>query len=240
MMLKVLVYAYLSNIYSSRQMKESLNQNIYFMWLSWMNMPDHNTINRFRGKRMEGKLKDIFDYGAKHWPENLRKYEQQQEILIERNSFSKTDVDATFMRTKEDHMKNGQLKPCYNWQFSTNNQIIVNYTITQTTTDTTTLIEHLESHKQQYGSYPETATADSGYGSEENYQYLEDNQIQGFVKFNYFHKEQTRKFKEDIFRRENHYYNPQQDCFYCPMGQKMQKIGEAKASEKHLLDLDKT
>ena len=334
MLLKVLVYAYLRNIYSSRQMEDSLKENIYFMWLSGMNMPDHNTINRFRGKRLEGHLKDIFsavvlllaeeghlsikevfvdgtrieananrytfvwgkaiatqkqkirnqleslwayaqnvynkelqepetpdfteisaekveetirqinqklkdkeidkevkkklEYGAKHWPENLRKYEWQQEILKERNSFSKTDRDATFMRTKEDHMKNGQLKPCYNWQFSTNNQFVVNYTVTQTTTDTTTLIEHLESYKQQYGSYPETATADSGYGSEENYQFIEEKEIEGFIKFNYFHKEQTCKFKEDIFRRENHYYNPEQDCFYCPMGQKMQKIGEGK------------
>jgi transposase len=334
MLLKVLIYAYLRNIYSSRQMEDSLRENIYFMWLSGMNMPDHNTINRFRGKRLEGHLKDIFsavvvllaeeghlsikevfvdgtkieananrytfvwgksistqkqkiksqleslwayaqkvyntelqepetpdfteisaekveeairqinqklkdkeidrevkkklDYVAKHWPENLRKYESQQEILNQRNSFSKTDTDATFMRTKEDHMKNGQLKPCYNWQISTNNQFVVNYTVTQTTTDTTTLIEHLESHKDQYGSYPETATADSGYGSEENYQFIEEKQIKGFVKFNYFHKEQTSKFKEDIFRRENHYYNPELDCFYCPMGQKMQKVGEGK------------
>jgi hypothetical protein len=96
------------------------------------------------------------------------------------------------------------------------------------TTDTTTLIEHLESHKDQFGSYPETATADSGYGSEENYQFIEEKQIEGFIKFNYFHKEQTRKFKEDVFPRKNHYYNPKQDCFYCPMGQKMQKIGEGK------------
>ena len=60
MLLKVLVYAYLRNIYSSRQMEDSLKENIYFMWLSGMNMPDHNTINRFRGKRLEGHLKDIF------------------------------------------------------------------------------------------------------------------------------------------------------------------------------------
>jgi transposase len=334
MLLKVLIYAYLRNVYSSRQMEDSLKENIYFMWLSGMNKPDHNTINRFRGKRLEGQLKDIFssvvillaeegqlsikevfvdgtkieananrytfvwgnaiptqitkiknqleslwsyaqnvynsellesetpdfteisaekveetirqinralkdkeldkevkkklEYGAKHWPENIRKYQIQKEVLQERNSFSKTDPDATFMRTKEDHMKNGQLKPCYNWQFSTNNQFVVNYTVTQTTTDTTTLIEHIESYKHQYGCYPETATADSGYGSEENYQYLDDNEIEGFVKFNYFHLEQTKKFKEDIFRRENHYYNPEQDCFYCPMGQKMQNIGEGK------------
>lgn len=79
-------------------------------------------------------------------------------------------------------MKNGQLKPCYNWQFSTNNQFVVNYTVTQTTTDTTTLIEHLESHKDQYGSYPETATADSGFKSEENYQFIEEKEIEGFIK----------------------------------------------------------
>ena len=60
MLLKVLVYAYLRNIYSSRQMEESLKENIYFMWISGMNKPDHNTINRFRGKRLEGQLKDIF------------------------------------------------------------------------------------------------------------------------------------------------------------------------------------
>lgn len=60
MLLKVLIYAYLRNIYSSRQMEYSLRENIYFMWLSGMNQPDHNTINRFRGKRLEGQLKDIF------------------------------------------------------------------------------------------------------------------------------------------------------------------------------------
>lgn len=60
MLLKVLIYAYLRNIYSSRQMEDSLRENIYFMWLSGMNQPDHNTINRFRGKRLEGHLKDIF------------------------------------------------------------------------------------------------------------------------------------------------------------------------------------
>jgi len=60
MLLKVLIYSYLRNVYSSRQMEDSLKENIYFMWLSGMNMPDHNTINRFRGKRLEGQLKDIF------------------------------------------------------------------------------------------------------------------------------------------------------------------------------------
>ena len=60
MLLKVLIYAYLKNIYSSRQMEEALKENIHFMWLSGMSKPDHNTINRFRGKRLDGNLKEIF------------------------------------------------------------------------------------------------------------------------------------------------------------------------------------
>ena len=163
----------------------------------------------------------------KHWPENLSKYAAQEQILNGRNSYSKTDTDATFMRMKEDHMKNGQLKPAYNRQFSTNNQFIVNFTVHQTTTDTTTLEEHLEEHKKLYQEHPEEATADSGYGSEENYDYLEKNNIKGYVKFNYFHKEQTKKFKSDIFHKNNLYYNEQDDCYYCPMGQRMGKSGTA-------------
>jgi len=60
MLLKVLIYAYLKNIYSSRQIEEALKENIHFMWLSGMSKPDHNTINRFRGKRLDGNLKEIF------------------------------------------------------------------------------------------------------------------------------------------------------------------------------------
>ena len=60
MLLKVLVYAYLKTIYSSRQIEEALKENIHFMWLSGMSKPDHNTINRFRGKRLDGNLKEIF------------------------------------------------------------------------------------------------------------------------------------------------------------------------------------
>jgi transposase len=60
MLLKVLIYAYLKNIYSSRQIEEALKENIHFMWLSGMSTPDHNTINRFRGKRLDGNLKEIF------------------------------------------------------------------------------------------------------------------------------------------------------------------------------------
>ena len=130
------------------------------------------------------------------------------------------------MRMKDDHMQNGQLKPGYNWQISTNNQMIVNYSIHQTAGDTTTLIDHIEGYHNLYKMYPQALTADAGYGSHENYKYAEENDIQAFVKYNYFHKEQKRKWQQDISKSDNLYYNKEQDCFYCPIGQKMEKIGE--------------
>lgn len=60
MLLKVLVFAYINNIYSSRKIEEALQNNIHFMWLSAMNTPDHNTINRFRGERLKEVLRNIF------------------------------------------------------------------------------------------------------------------------------------------------------------------------------------
>ncbi|MBZ4044806.1 IS1182 family transposase, partial [Flavobacterium hibisci] len=81
----------------------------------------------------------------KNWPKNLEKYKQQEEILQNRNSFSKTDTDATFMRMKEDHMLNGQLKPAYNLQISTNKQFILHYSLHPNPTDTKTLSPHIDS-----------------------------------------------------------------------------------------------
>ena len=64
MLLKVLVYAYINNIYSSRKIEESLQQNIHFMWLSGMSQPDHNTINRFRSEKLKEPLKNIHSGGS--------------------------------------------------------------------------------------------------------------------------------------------------------------------------------
>ena len=60
MLLKVLVYGYLCNIYSSRKLEEAIKQNVHFMWLSAMNRPDHNTLNRFRSDRLKDEIKQIF------------------------------------------------------------------------------------------------------------------------------------------------------------------------------------
>lgn len=102
------------------------------------------------------------------------------------------------MRMREDHMLNGQLKPGYNFEIFTNNQYIVNYSIHQITADTTTLQEHTEIYKHQYNQTPEIITADAGYGSEENYQYLKGNNIENYVKHNYFDKDQSQKKIKNI------------------------------------------
>jgi len=91
-------------------------------------------------KPVSKQIKQKLNYAKKNWPKNLKKYAEQEKILNGRNSFSKTDIDATFMRMKEDHMLNGQLKPANNFQISTNNQYIVNYSLHATTADTTTLL----------------------------------------------------------------------------------------------------
>jgi len=132
------------------------------------------------------------------------------------------------MRMKDDHMQNGQLKPGYNLQISTNSQYIANYTLAQTTADTTTLINHLEEHQANYNELPTTLTADAGYGSEENYQALENDEIEAFVKYNCFHKEQREAKSSKIkkpFTVDKLYYNSATDTYYCPMGQAMECIG---------------
>ena len=93
-------------------------------------------------------------------------------------------------------MKNGQLKAGYNVQISSNNQYIVNYSIHQKPTDTTTLPEHIESLKGKYNQRPEVVVADAGYGSEENYRYMAEEKIEAYVKYNYFDKEQKKEKKD--------------------------------------------
>jgi len=341
MLLKVIIYGYLNNIYSSRKIEQAVQSNIHFMWLAGMQRPDHNTINRFRLDKLKGVLKQVFaqvvmlmaeqgivdiktvyvdgtkleananrytfvwgksvkkhkariktqleelwkyaesvakeelmdnnpttfpeldaeqvsktidsineaikdktidkkvkqklNYAKKNWPANMAKYTEQEKRLGDRNSYSKTDPDATFMRMKDDHMRNGQLKAAYNWQISTSNQYIVNYDIYQNPGDTLTLPDHLEQYANLYNQHPDTVVADAGYGSEQNYTLLENKEINAFVKYNYFHKEQKSKGRikpKDDFRPEHLYYNEKDDFFICPMGQKMEKKYNRKIQTK--------
>ena len=151
----------------------------------------------------------------------LKKYEEQERLLNGRNSYSKTDTEATFMRMKEDHMLNGQLKPGYNVQIGTENQFILNYSIHQDAGDTGTLPSNLEKFKSLYKKYPQRVIADSGYGSEENYEYLKEKGIDGYVKYNYFHKEQKKSFKKQIYRVENLRYDEEKDEYICPNNKRL-------------------
>lgn len=172
-------------------------------------------------KKQQKQLKQLKE---EHLP-RLEKYEQQLEILGERNSYSKTDPDSTFMRMKEDHMKNGQLKPAYNVQISTENQLITNFSMHQRPGDTATLIPHLEQFKQQHDKQSSIVVADAGYGSEQNYEYVENENTEAYIKYNYFHKEQKRSFKNNAFLPSNLFYNKEDNYLVCPLGQHMNFIG---------------
>ena len=99
--------------------------------------------------------------------QRLLKYKECYEVLgTGRNSYSKTDIAATFMRMKDDHMKNGQLKLAYNVQIVVENYFIIHSYISNDRIGYNTLISVLEKHKNAFGAYPKEATADSGYSSE--------------------------------------------------------------------------
>jgi hypothetical protein len=178
------------------------------------------------GKEISKKKRQQLNYAKKNWPSNVEKYARQEKILGKRNSYSKTDTDATFMRLKEDHMKNGQLKPAHNVQLSSNNQFIVNYSLHQNPTDTTTLKAHLSTFYSLYKQYPDVLTADAGYGSEENFLLLSNRKIKGYVKHNQF--DRTLRNKEtDWFKSENLEYDKKKDVVYCRIGEPMAYIGTA-------------
>ena len=127
----------------------------------------------------------------------------------DRNSYSKTDVEAIFMRMKEDHMLNGQLKPAYNVQIAVENYFIIHSYISSDRTDYNTLIPVLEKHKTAFGSYPEAATADSGYCSEKNLLFLKENSITGYIKLQDHEKRKTRAYAADISK----YYNMKRETY---------------------------
>ncbi len=334
MMLKVLFYAYMNNIYSCRKIGKQLLENIHYMWLSGNQTPDFRTINNFRSLHLKGTINQLFtqvvlmlvemgyislqtvyidgtkmesranrytfvwrktveknkakleekirkilemiDEGIaqdnlpddepptpidadelkkriaqinrenlskeekkavktleeKHLPK-LQEYENHLEVLGERNSYSKTDKSATFMRMKDDHMQNGQLKPAYNLQISTENQFLTHFDFFANPTDTLTMIPFFEGWQERYSRTPKTAVADAGFGSEENYGFMEDNDIEAYVKYNYFHAEQKKKFRENGFIAQNLFYNAPDDYFVCPMGQHLQNKGKTTKTNQH-------
>lgn len=152
----------------------------------------------------------------------LARYEQQKACFGDRNSYSKTDPDATFMRMKEDHMKNGQLKPGYNVQMATENQFVLFYSLHQRPTDTRCFIPHMEQLGASSLPMPKTVIADAGYGSEENYLYAMGGETEPsfdfLIPYGTYMKEKTRRYQKDIRHASNWTYEEHDDRFVCPNG----------------------
>ena len=132
-----------------------------------------------------------------------RKYEKAKRICGKRNSYSKTDRDTTFMRMKEDQGEtkvrtgNGQLKPAYNVPIGTEGGFVGGYDLFPNPGDTLMMKRHLERQQERLGVRPKAVIADAGYGSEENYQYREDNGTVAEVTYGTYRKERTKEGKED-------------------------------------------
>lgn len=182
-----------------------------------------------------GKHKTLLQKTIEELDEYLgrfKKYVKQLHLCGERNSYSKTDIDATFMRMKEDYMKNGQLKPAYNVQFGVDSEYIVWVMAGPQPTDTTTLIPFLNETREYLKHKYEKIITDSGYESEENYVYLEKNEQLAFIKPANYEISKTRKYKTDISRKENMEYCGESDYYICRYGKKLKVTGEKKSKSK--------
>ncbi len=157
--------------------------------------------------------------------DKLAEYDGRLLQMGERNSMSKTDPEATFMRMKEDAMNNGQTKPGYNLQIGTENQFITDFALFPNPTDTLTMIPFFNSFLERYHRLPSGAVADSGYGSEENYRFMEEAGMQAYVKYNRFHIELRPRYNPNPFHHDTFHYNADEDYYVCPMGQHMTRIG---------------
>lgn len=335
LLFKVVLYACCRGIYSSREIERACRENVNFMYLlEGQNVPDHNTIARFRSQHLPEAVEDLlqqmvqllvahgeisfeesavfidgtkieanagrytfvwktrvskdqeklgnkivtdlplllekagvgitvpkqitvqqlkklrkklyakkedhgiaFVYGKGHhksglqkaietinnWLERLKKYNLDIYICGDRNSYSKTDRDATFMHMKEDHMKNGQLKPGYNVNVATVSEYIIGNYISADRTDTKTLIPFLEKLCKKHPV--KRVVVDSGYESEENYHYVDGSeQLSLFVKPSNHEQKKQRKYQTDIGRRENMPYNAEKDEYTCAQGKQLTAV----------------
>lgn len=176
---------------------------------------------RLRGDPKDKKLAKSVRKMEKDYLPRQKKYEEQEKKLGDRNSYSRTDEDATFMRMKGEPRGKVHPKPGYNIQMGTEDQFVVGYSVHQRPTDFCCFIPHLEQVKDRLGKLPDSVIADSGYGSEENYDYLEKAEVEPYVKDKAFHQEQTRKYKNNPFLVHNLGYEKEKDAFICPAGKRL-------------------
>jgi transposase len=333
---KIFVYSHMNNIFSTRKIETACRRDINFIWLlEGRKAPDHNTLARFRKKRLAGvvddlfyqlvkkleelgeiEFKNIFIDGTKieanankysfvwkkatskfeaklfekvknfieeindtfkttfdipelkvdldnlkkileflnkkkveeniefvegkgkrknkvqravekigEFIEKQEKYDNYNDIFDGRNSFSKTDKDATFMHMKEDHMRNSQLKPGYNIQIGVEGEYLVGVDISSERSDQLTLIPFLEKLSEGLPKKYTNIVADAGYESEENYVYLEKKGQNSFIKPQSYEGMKKAKFKKDISKRENMHYDSTKDEYTCHNNKKLKPIG---------------
>ena len=338
-MFTILVYGYMEGIYSSRALEKACKRDINFKWLlQGQQPPGHNSIARFRSKRLKGCIENLFNqfikklgelkeiefdnifidgtkieasanrytfvwkksiaknetnlqdkikeiflkinqnlhlcfiidnsiisvddatllknilysivdnnklefvHGKGRRKSKLQKYIEELDKFIEkqsyynncngifkgRNSFSKTDHDATFMHMKEDHMKNGQLKPAYNIQIGVEGEYIVGVDVSNERSDQLTFIPFLDKLENNLSKKYNSVTADAGYESEENYMHLESNNQEAYIKPATYEKSKTKKFKSDISKRENMIFNVEDNYYICSAGKRLFYKGEQK------------
>lgn len=335
-MYKVLTYAYMNGIYSSRKIESACKRDINFMWLlEGENTPDHATIARFRKTFLQEAVEDLFyqlieylhsqgelnfenlfvdgtkiescankytfvwkkavnkneakmfdkitssltqfntEYSTEftvskdtivtdlmrildfledtriksniefcngigkrktqlqRYTEEFSDYRLRQEkydmhngLFDGRNSYSKTDTDATFMHMKDDHMRNAQLKPGYNVQIGVESEYITGVGIYSDRSDVNTLIPFLESLAKNTGKTYTNIIADSGYESEENYLYLDEKNQKYYIKPQSYELWKRRSFKNDISKRENMGYDEEKDEYTCKNGKKLIYAGK--------------
>lgn len=169
-----------------------------------------------RKTQLQKSIETLEDY-----LDRLKGYTKKLHICGKRNSYSKTDPDATFMRMKEDAMGNGQLKPAFNLQHGVDSEYIVWLTIGPQPTDTTTLIPFLKETEEYLTFKYQKIIADAGYESEENYVFLDQNQQLAFIKPSNYEISKKRKYRNDIGRIENVKYDEKSDSYICKNGKQL-------------------
>lgn len=180
-----------------------------------------------KGRRkpaLQKAVEEVENYLARQ-----KKYNDYNHSFGERNSFSKTDRDATFMRMKEDHMKNGQLKPAYNAVLAVDSEYIIAAMISQERSDVGTFIPMMEKLKDLGYTKP---VVDAGFESEENYTWCEENGQMAFIKPANHEQAKTRKYKSDIGKRENMAYDAENDAYICHTGRRLQVESEKKTKSR--------
>ncbi len=183
-------------------------------------MAEEITFVHGTGRRKSEAQKDWegLDELRRRW----REYEEKLAIMGDgRNSYSKTDPDATFMRMKDDHMRNGQLKPGYNVQIGVNSEYITGIDAFSNRTDYGTMVPFMKTMQRHHGKKYKSATTDAGYERLSNYLYLEANGQMSFIKPANYEQQKSSSFKRQIGRMENMTYDAEDDSYTCSQGRKL-------------------